>query len=428
MPLTDKPLTQNIRPGRVPPTLDEYEKAGGYQGLRKALAMSPLDVQDWVKKANLTGRGGAGFPAGRKWGAVPMGPEARRPKYLVVNADEMEPGTMKDRLLMEGDPHQVIEGALVTAYAIQADRIYIFLRNEYRRSAECLEKAIAEAYAKHYLGPNVLGSPYSVEMRIHSSAGRYMCGEKSGILNALEGQRAVPRAKPPRTAVSGLWGKPTVVNNVETVACGHHIVNGGWEWFKSLSRTDEGGTKLYGVSGPVKRPGVWEMPMGTTVREILDGCAGGLRDGSKFRGLFPGGASTSLIVEEQLDTPMDFAHMHKAGSGLGTGTMIVLDDRICPVKVMISMQSFYARESCGWCTPCREGLPWVLRTLEAIEAGEGRSEDLEVLDSHVEMISGENTFCELAPGAMMPLGSVLRHFRKDFERHIAEKRCPWRHS
>ena len=426
MALMEKPLTSGIQPGLPPPDLQAYERAGGYQGLRKALTMDPLTVQDWVHKANVTGRGGAGFPAGRKWGSVPMGPDAPRPKYVVVNADEMEPGTMKDRVLMEGDPHSVIEGALTCAYAIQADFVYIFLRNEYRLSAQRLTQAIAEAYAAHYAGPHVLGSPWCVELRLHTSAGRYMCGEKSGILNALEGKRAIPRAKPPRTAVSGLWGKPTVVNNVETIANTHHIVNHGWEWFKSLSHTDEGGTKLYGVSGPVQHPGVWELPMGTTVREILEGCAGGMRPGRAFRGLLPGGASTHFITAEHLDTRMDFASMRKIGSGLGTGTMIVLDDQTCPVNMLYGMELFYARESCGWCTPCREGLPWVMRTLAAIEAGEGQPGDLDVLDEHVALLSDGNTFCELAPGAMMPLGSALKHFRADFERHIAEHRCPWR--
>lgn len=426
MPLLDKPLTQNIRPGQEPPDLPAYERAGGYAGLRRALTMDPLTVQDWVTKANLMGRGGAGFPAGRKWSAVPMGPDAPRPKYVVVNADEMEPGTMKDRLLMEGDPHQVLEGALVCAYAVQADFVYIFLRNEYVLSARRLSRAIAEAYAAHYAGAHVLGSPWSVELRLHTSAGRYMCGEKSGILNALEGRRAVPRAKPPRTAVSGLWGKPTVVNNVETLANVHHIVNRGWEWFKGLSHTDEGGTKLYGVSGPVKRPGVWELPMGTPVREILEECAGGMVDGHVFRGLLPGGASTTFVVAEQLGTRMDFASMHKAGAQMGTGTMIVLDDRNCPVSLLHGLIQFFARESCGWCTPCREGLPWVMRTLAAIEAGAGCRADLDVLDEHVFLLSAGHTFCELAPGAMMPLQGALKHFRRDFERHITEKRCPWK--
>lgn len=426
MPLLEKPLTRNIRRDREPPSLCDYEKAGGYQGLRKALTLPPAEVQALVTQANLNGRGGAGFPAGRKWASVPMGPEARHPKYVAVNADEMEPGTMKDRLLMEGDPHEVLEGTLVCAYAVEADVAAIFLRNEYALSARRLEKAIAEAVEARYAGRNVLGSPWSVELRLHTSAGRYMCGEKSGLLNALEGRRATPRAHPPRTAVSGLWGKPTVVNNVETLANVHHIVNNGPEWFKSLSHTDEGGTKLYGVSGPVKRPGVWELPMGTTVREILEGPAGGMRDGHRFRGLLPGGASTGFIVEEHLDARMDFASMEKTGSRLGTGTMIVLDDRTCPVGVLLSMETFFARESCGWCTPCREGLPWVMRTLAALEAGTGRPDDMDVLDSHAETISTATTFCELAPGAMMPLKSALKYFRADFTRHIDEHRCPWR--
>ena len=426
MPQTDKPLTQNIRPGRGPLDLKEYEQAGGYQGLRKALAMSPREVQDCVTKSNLTGRGGAGFPAGRKWSAVPMGPEARRPKYLVVNADEMEPGTMKDRLLMEGDPHGLVEGACVAAYAIEADIVYILLRNEYRLSAERLRAAIAEAYEQNHLGRHILGSPFSLEMRLHVSAGRYMCGEKSGILNALEGQRAVPRAKPPRSAVSGLWGRPTIVNNVETVCCVPHIVSRGWEWFRGLGRTGEGGTKIYGASGAVRRPGMWELPTGTPIREILEGCAGGVREGREFRALLPGGASTSFVTAEHLDTPMDFAHMEKIGSRLGTGTMIVLDDRTCPVGVLVSLARFFARESCGWCTPCREGLPWVMRTLEAIEEGDGRPSDIGVLEEHVELVADENTFCELGPGAMMPVKGALTHFRRDIERHIAEKRCPWR--
>jgi NADH-quinone oxidoreductase subunit F len=420
------PLTRNIRPGKEPLSLCEYEQAGGYQGFRKALTMSPHEVQDCVIKANLAGRGGGGFSTGRKWATVPMGAEARHPKYFVVNADEMEPGTMKDRILMEGDPHGVIEGTLLAAYAIQADFAYIFLRNEYALSARRLQKAIDEATQAHYAGKNVIGSPWSVELRLHLSAGRYMCGEKSGILGALQGKRAIPRAKPPRSSTSGLWGKPTVVNNVETLANVHHIVNNGWEWFKSLSLTEEGGTKLYGVSGHVKNPGVWEMPMGSTISDILNGPAGGMREGRQFRALLPGGASTAFLTEEHFNTPMDFANMEKTGSRLGTGTMIVLDDRTCPVGVLLSLIMFFARESCGWCTPCREGLPWVTRTLAAMESGKGLPADMDVLDSHIAMITDGSTFCELAPGAMMPLKSALKYFRKDFERHISEKRCPWR--
>jgi NADH-quinone oxidoreductase subunit F len=421
----ERVLTKNIRPGLEPMGIEEYEKAGGYQGLRKALKMDPLQIQDWVSKSNLKGRGGAGFPTGRKWSVSPMGPDARHPKYLVVNADEMEPGTMKDRLLMEGDPHQLIEGALAAAFAVQADVIYLFLRWAYKLSEERLRKAIAEAYAEKYIGKNILGSDYSCELFLHISAGRYMCGEASGMINAIQGNRAMPRHRPPRAAVSALWGMPTIVNNVETLCNVHHIVNHGWEWFKKLSRTDEGGTKIYGVSGRVKRPGLWELPMGAPAREIVEEHAGGMLEGCKFRGALPGGASSYFMVDEHLDTPMDFASMEKAGLHLGTGTMIALDDRVCPVGMIYSLQLFFARESCGWCTPCREGLSWVVKALRSIEEGGGTSHDLDVLDLHARWLRDDNTFCELAPGAMLSLESGLKYYRKDFERHIAEKRCPW---
>jgi NADH-quinone oxidoreductase subunit F len=425
-PTREKPLTKNIRPGQEPPDLKAYERAGGYEALRKTLAMAPKDIQDLVIKSDLRGRGGAGFPTGKKWAFVPMGPEARRPKYLAINADEMEPGTMKDRLLMEGDPHQLIEGAIVSAYAMEADIIYIFLRWAYRPAAERLDRAIKEAYERRYLGKNILGSPYSVEMYLHVSAGRYMCGEETGLLNALEGRRANPRNKPPYPAVAGLWGKPTTVDNVETICNVHHIVNRGWEWFKGLSYTEDGGTKIYGASGKVRRPGLWELPMGTPAREILEEHAGGMQDGYAFRGLLPGGASTNFIVREHLDTPMDFTNMDKTGSRLGTGTMIVLDDKTCPVGMVFSLESFFARESCGWCTPCREGLPWVAKTLLAIEEGAGVAEDLDILEAHTRLLGPGNTFCALAPGAVDPLKGALKYFREDFERHIREKRCPWR--
>ena len=421
----EKPLTGNIRTGEEPPDIGQYERAGGYQGLRKALRMSPRDVQEQVKKSNLRGRGGAGFPTGEKWGSVAMGPEARRPKYLVVNADEMEPGTMKDRYLMEGDPHQLIEGAIASAFAIEADVAYIFLRWEYKLSERRLRKAIAEAYGAGYLGKNILGSGYNLEMHLHTSAGRYMCGDGSGILSALEGRRANPRTKPPRTATAGLWGKPTVVNNVETVCCVHHIVNRGWEWFRSLSHTSDGGTKVYGVSGRVKNPGLWERPMGTTIREIID-LAGGMRDGYAWRGLLPGGASTGFMVPEHTGVRMDFTEPQKVRSRLGTGTMIVLDDKTCPVGMLHCLELFFARELCGWCTPCREGLPWVTRILEAMEEGQGLPGDLELLAEHAKRLGPGYTFCALAPGAMEPLDGALRHFRKDMERHIELKRCPWK--
>jgi NADH-quinone oxidoreductase subunit F len=424
----ERPLTKNIRADREPPSLEEYERAGGYQAARKALrSLAPQEVTELVKNSNLRGRGGAGFPTGSKWSFVPMGADAPRPKYLIANADEMEPGTFKDRLLMEGDPHQLIEGMIVSAYAIQADVAYIFLRWEYRLAERRLKKAIAEAYSGGYLGKNILGSGYSLEMHLHVSAGRYMCGEETGLLNALEGKRATPRSKPPYPQVSGLWGKPTIVNNVETLCNAPHIVNNGAEWFKGLSLAPhEGGTKIYGVSGKVKRPGAWELPMGVTVREILEEHAGGMRDGLKFRGAIPGGASTDFLVEEHLDVKMDFASVQKAGSRMGTGTMIILDDQTCPVGLAHNLEQFFARESCGWCTPCREGLPWTERILRAIEDGRGEPGDLKRLRFHAEFLGPGFTFCALAPGAMEPMQSALKYFREDFERHIREKRCPWR--
>jgi NADH-quinone oxidoreductase subunit F len=423
----EQPLTQHIRPGEAPLDLPRYEGAGGYQAVHQALRrMAPPEVTELVKESNLRGRGGAGFPVGAKWSFVPMGDDAPHPKYLIANADEMEPGTFKDRLLLEGDPHQLLEGMIISAYAIQADIAYIFLRAEYTRAARLLTRSIAEAYHAGYLGRDILGSGYSLELHLHISAGRYMCGEETGLLNALEGKRATPRARPPYPQVSGLWGKPTIVNNVETLCNVPHIVTHGAAWYKSLSRSEDGGTKIYGVSGKVKQPGAWELPMGTTLREILEEHAGGIRDGFRFRGVLPGGASTDFLVADHLDVPMDYASVQKAGSRLGTGTMIVLDDQTCPVGMVHNLEQFFARESCGWCTPCRDGLPWVAQILQAIEEGQGQSRDLDILAFHTKFLGPGLTFCALAPGAMEPLQSALNYFREDFERHIRDQRCPWR--
>lgn len=404
-----------------------YEDMGGYQALRKALKqLSPADVTNEVKNSNLRGRGGAGFPTGSKWSFVPIGPDAPHPKYLTVNADEMEPGTFKDRLLLEGAPHQLIEGAIITSYAIQADVAYIFLRWEYRLAEQRLRIAIAEAYERGYLGENILGSGWGLKMVLHVSAGRYMCGEETGLLNSLEGKRANPRTKPPFPAVSGLWGKPTVVNNVETISNIPHIIQNGAGWFNNIGLLKEAGTKLYGVSGRVKNPGLWELPMSTPMREILEVHAGGMQDGYKLRGVIPGGASTDFILPDALDTPMDFENMTKAGSRLGTGTMIILDDRTCPIGMLHNLEQFFAQESCGWCTPCWAGLRWIDNILIGLEAGNGRPEDIEVLQEHAKRLAPGHTFCALAPGAAEPLQSGLKFFRDDFEQHIREHRCPYR--
>ncbi len=425
--MSETPLTDRIRSDGEPLDLAAYERAGGYRAMRKALrGMSPGDVTELVKRSNLKGRGGAGFPTGRKWSFVPMGDDAPRTKYLAVNADEMEPGTFKDRLLLERDPHQMIEAAIVSAYAIQAPVAYIFLRWAYREAERRLRRAIAEAEEAGYVGRDVLGSGFDVDVRIHVSAGRYMCGEETGLLNALEGRRAIPRSKPPYPQVSGLWGKPTIVNNVETLCCVPHIVERGADWFKALSRTDDGGTKLYGASGYVRRPGLWELPMGTTAREIVEEHAGGMRDGRRLRGFLPGGASTDFMTDAHLDVPLDFRRPTEVGSRLGTGTLIVLDDRTCPVAMVRNLEKFFARESCGWCTPCREGLPWTERVLAAIDEGRGRMEDLDLLAQQARLLGPGHTFCALAPGAAEPLQSALVHFRDDFERHVREGRCPYR--
>jgi NADH-quinone oxidoreductase subunit F len=435
-----RPLTADIRPDRAALDVGAYEAAGGYQGLRKALAMNPVQVQQAVTASGLRGRGGAGFPTGMKWSFVPMGTgpvgavggtaggmtDTDGHRYMVVNADEKEPGTMKDRWLMEGNPHELIEGALIAAWAMQADIAYIFLRREYMKCAAALTKAMEEARQRKYIGQRVLGTGWNLEIRLHLSAGRYMCGEESGLLNALEGRRGIPRNKPPFPQVSGLWGRPTVVNNVETLCNVPHILREGPDWFKALSTSPDSGTKIYGVSGRVKKPGLWELPIGTTIREILEEHAGGMADGCVLRGLIPGGASTDFLAADQLDVRMDFDSVAKAGSRLGTGTMVVLDDHTCPVGMVLSLEKFFARESCGWCTPCREGLPWVARTLEALEQGRGETRDLEILEKHVRLLAPGRTFCALAPGAVEPLGSALKLFRDDFERHVREKRCPWK--
>ena len=420
----EKPLTQHIREDKRPLTLKEYEQVGGYEAVRKVLkGMTPKAVTDLVKESNLRGRGGAGFFTGMKWSFVSL--DAPRSKYLIANADEMEPGTFKDRILLECTPHQLLEGMIVAAFAIQADISYVYLRWAYKTAATAITKAIAEAYEAGYLGKNILGSGYDLYMHLHTGVGRYMCGEETALLNSLEGKRATPRAKPPFPQVSGLFGKPTIVNNVETLCCLPHIINKGSDWFKDLSLTSDAGTKLYGVSGKVKRPGAWELPMGITMRELIEEHAGGMQDGLKFRGALPGGASTDFLVEQHLDVKMDYASVAAAGSRLGTGTLVILDDKTCPVGFVKNLEHFFAQESCGFCTPCREGLPWVEKILAAIDRGEGRMEDLKLLEFHTKYLGPGNTFCAFAPGAMEPLQSALKYFREDFEKHIHEKVCTY---
>lgn len=424
----ETPLTKHIRTGQLPLTLKEYESVGGYKSVHKALKeMMPDQIISEVKSSNLLGRGGAGFPTGLKWSLVPKKKtNDDEPRYLLANADEMEPGAFKDRYLLEGNPHQIIAGIIIAAYAIQADRAYIFIRWAYKKAERYIRQAISEAYEANYLGKNILSTGYHLDLYIHVSTGRYMCGEETGLINSIEGKRANPRSKPPFPASLGMFGKPSIVNNIETLSFIPHIIENGSEWFKNLSVTGEGGTRLYGASGRVKNPGLWELPLGITMRELLEVHAGGMQEGYKFRGAIPGGASTDFMMENHLDIPMDFASLPKIGSRLGTATITVLDDKTCPVKFIHNMIKFFALESCGWCTPCREGLPWVEKILRLIEDGNGKEEDIEILRFHTTYMGPGNTFCALAPGAMEPLQSGLKYFLDDFMAHIKDKKCPWK--
>ncbi len=409
------PLTARIRPGEVT-RLAAYQQAGGYEALRKCLQLfSPEEVQKLVQESGLSGRGGAGFNTGLKWSFVPR-ESSTRPHYLVCNCDEMEPGTFKDRLLIEHDPHQLLEGMALAAYAIGAETAYIFVRGEYHHGIRCLKEAIAEAHEAGLLGNRVCKSRFNLQIYLHPSAGRYICGEETALISALEGRRAIPRAKPPFPQVSGLWGQPTVVNNVETLCNVPHLLRLGNEWFRSLSRSSQhGGTKLYGVSGRVCRPGAWELPLGATAREIIEEQAGGMQPGYRLRGFLPGGASTDFLTEEHLDVPMTFEDIARAGSRLGTGTMVILDDQTSPVAMVRNLEHFFAQESCGWCTPCRDGLPWVESILTDLLEGRGRPGDLQILDNACRQLGPGKTFCAHAPGAMEPLQSALKYFRADFE-------------
>lgn len=414
------PLTWRLDPANPCLDIKSYEAKEGYAALRKAIKeMTPAAVQQVVKDSNMRGRGGAGFPTGVKWSLVPMGPDVG-PKYLVCNADEMEPGTFKDRMLMEQLPHQLVESMIVAGYALQVTRAYIFLRGEYILAAERLNQAIAEAKAAGYLGDNILGSGWGMDLHVHTGAGRYICGEETALINSLEGRRANPRAKPPFPQIAGLWGKPTIVNNVESLNNIPAIVLRGADWFKGLSqgKSPDAGTKIYGVSGKAKRTGLWELPIGTTGEEILEEHAGGMQDGLKLRCWLPGGASTDFLLPEHLKLAMDYDTIMKAGSRMGTGLLMVVDDKQDIVSVVRNLEQFFARESCGWCTPCRDGLPWTVKVLQALEAKAGQAGDIEFLEHMTRFLGPGKTFCAHAPGAMEPLQSALKYFRSDFEKGI----------
>ena len=425
--MSERPLTGLARPDRTPHTLAEWRALGGYEAVERALRRhAPSEIVDMVENARLNGRGGAGFPAARKWRFVPRPGEGPGdgPTYLVVNGDEMEPGAFKDRVLMEALPHQLVEGAICVAYAIGASEAIVLIRDSYRPAIRNVSRAIAEAEAAGFLGRDILGSGFSLTMRVHASAGRYIVGEETALIEALEGRRPIPRKRPPFPAQAGLWGRPTLVNNAETISNVPHIVANGPNWFRALSRTEEGGTKVYAVSGRVNAPRYLEAPMGTTAAELID-AAGGVSGSGRLLAFQPGAGSSGFLGPEHLDMPLDFAHCAAAGSGFGTGTLIVLDDTVCPVGVIARHERFYARESCGWCTPCRDGLPWVARILDALEAGEGTSGDLEILRTTAAATGPRGrTFCDLMAGAMNPLASGLARFSDLFEAHVTGRGCP----
>lgn len=419
--MSEQVLFKNRRPGETA-FLPEFEKTGGYEGLKKALKMTPAEVRETVKASGLRGRGGAGFPTGVKWTFFPSDKPGE--KYLVCNCDEMEPGTYKDRELLRADPHQLVEGMIVGAYALQIPVGYVFIRYAYEECSRNMERAIAEAREAGYLGKDILGSGFGFELYVHRSAGRYICGEETALLNALEGRRPNPRAKPPYPAVRGLFDKPTTVNNVETLACVPHIMVHGPEWFKGLALTEKGaGTKLYGLSGHLERTPCLELPIGVTLREIVQEHGGGVWKGRRFKACLPGGASTPYLTAEHLDVPIDFDTLEKVGSRLGTAGVTVFDETTCMVEATLNLNNFFARESCGWCTPCRDGLPFASWLLLKIERGEGTMEDIAILQDQIANITG-TTFCALAQGAMGPLESLLRLFMDEVVDHVKRGRCP----
>ncbi len=418
------PLTWRLRDDQQVVWFDEYRNKNGYIGAEKALKnFNSTEIINEVKESGLNGRGGAGFSTGLKWSLMPAD-ESMNIRYILCNADEMEPGTYKDRLLMEQLPHLLIEGMLISAYALKAYRGYIFIRGEYHDAALHLNKAIAEAKRAGFLGKNILGSGFDFELFVHTGAGRYICGEETALINSLEGRRANPRSKPPFPATAGAWGKPTCVNNVETLCNVPAIMEHGSEWYKGLSagKSVNTGTKLMGFSGRVKNPGLWELPFGITARELLEDYAGGMQDGLKLKAWQPGGAGTDFLTESHLDLPMDFPNIAKAGSRLGTALAMAVDDKINMVSLTRNLEEFFARESCGWCTPCRQGLPWSVKLLRALERGEGQPGDIETLEHLCKMLGPGNTFCALAPGAVEPLQSAIKYFRSEFEAGISEQR------
>jgi NADH-quinone oxidoreductase subunit F len=400
-------------------TLDFYLQHEGYEALKLAFTKKPDEIIEMVKASGLRGRGGAGFPTGMKWQFVD---KKATPRYIACNADESEPGTFKDHLLMERNPHLLIEGCAIGCYAIGAKTAYIYIRGEFLHVQQILERAIEEAYARGFLGKNILGSGFDCDVFVHRGAGAYEAGEETALLESHEGKRAQPRNKPPFPAVVGLYGKPTAVNNVETLCNVPLVVLKGPEWFASVGPEKNGGPKLYCVSGHVKRPGVFEASMSITLRELINDYAGGVRDGRTLKAVIPGGSSVPILMPDQLDTQASFDAIQKAGSLLGSAAIVVLDDTTCMVWLAENLLHFYRHESCGKCTPCREGTDWLHKILQRIERGEGQMRDLDLLSSVSNNIAGK-TLCAFGDAAVTPILTTLKHFRHEYEAHIKEGRC-----
>ncbi len=408
--------------GQGAAAIERYLELDGYKAARKALEMGADKIIDEMKKSNLRGRGGAGFPAGMKWSFVPK--ESPKPKYILCNGDESEPGTCKDRLIFEHDPHSVIEGVIIAGIATGAHQGYIYIRGEYRYLLDIMEKAIAEAYAKGFLGKNIFGSGYDFECAAHTGAGAYEVGEESALMESLEGKRGIPRIRPPFPAVVGLYGGPTVINNCETLASAPHVILGGGDWYANLGTPKNGGTRLFCLSGHVNRPGVYELPLGYNLKKMIYDVGGGILHGRKLKAVVPGGSSTPLLKAEEIDVAMDFDSLMKAQTFLGSGGVVVLDEETCMVKFAQRVMRFYAHESCGWCIPCREGTDWLKKTLIRFHAGGGLRKDIDNIQYLAENMLGR-TFCPLGDAAAMPIISIVKKFRQEFEDHLEGRPCPY---
>ncbi|MBM3287979.1 MAG: NADH-quinone oxidoreductase subunit NuoF [Candidatus Eisenbacteria bacterium] len=405
-------------------TLSSYERAGGYRTAVKALRMDPAAVTEEVKQSGLRGRGGAGFPTGMKWGFVPK--DSNSPKYLCVNADESEPGTFKDRYLLELDPHQLIEGIVITSWAVGIHRAYIYVRGEFGLPYHRLQAAVDEAYAKGYLGPRSFGTAFDLDVTIHRGAGAYICGEETGLIESLEGKPGRPRIKPPFPAVVGVFGGPTVVNNVETLSAVPWIIENGAAAYRSYGTEKSPGTKLFSVSGPVARPGVYEVPLGLPLKTLVYDLCGGIRGGKAMKANIPGGSSVPVLTREEAEgADLDYESLAAAGTMLGSGGMIVIDEETCMVRALSTLMKFYAHESCGQCTPCREGTGWLRGLVARLEAGGGSPADMDKILSITNRMIG-TTICVLSDAAAMPAASFVTKFRGEFERHVGAGRCPFR--